>query len=217
MGVDEMSVLDPLTMKVHGLEGLRVVDASSMPYVTNGNIYAPVMMLAEKSADLILGNTPSSRRKSTSPPPPAEMSLPPAAVAGYRHVSLTVTDLARSTRWYEQVLGVRKVADRSGEGWVRSVMRSDGEVDGRTHRTRARAGGRKVRSSPRGSRPFRSRARMATVRDWIDHLDALGVTHGPLEEPGYATVVTAATPTGSRSSFSHRLPEAEPVQATPAF
>ena len=29
-----------------------------MPYVTNGNIYAPVMMLAEKSADLILGNTP---------------------------------------------------------------------------------------------------------------------------------------------------------------
>jgi choline dehydrogenase len=35
-----------------------VVDASVMPYVTNGNIYAPVMMLAEKSADIILGNTP---------------------------------------------------------------------------------------------------------------------------------------------------------------
>jgi choline dehydrogenase len=63
MGVDEMSVLDPLTMKVHGLEGVRVVDASSMPYVTNGNIYAPVMMLAEKSADLILGNTPLEPEK----------------------------------------------------------------------------------------------------------------------------------------------------------
>jgi choline dehydrogenase len=63
MGVDDMSVLDPLTMKVHGLEGLRVVDASSMPYVTNGNIYAPVMMLAEKSADLILGNTPLEPEK----------------------------------------------------------------------------------------------------------------------------------------------------------
>jgi choline dehydrogenase len=58
MGNDEMSVVDPLTMDVHGLQGLSVVDASAMPYVTNGNIYAPVMMLAEKAADLILGNTP---------------------------------------------------------------------------------------------------------------------------------------------------------------
>jgi choline dehydrogenase len=45
-------------MRVHGLDGLRVVDASAMPYVTNGNIYAPVMMLAEKAADLIRGETP---------------------------------------------------------------------------------------------------------------------------------------------------------------
>ena len=58
MGVDGQSVVDPATMRVHGLEGLRVVDASVMPYVTNGNIYAPVMMTAEKAADLILGNTP---------------------------------------------------------------------------------------------------------------------------------------------------------------
>ena len=58
LGVDAMSVTDPLTMKVHGVDGLRVVDASAMRYVTNGNIYAPVMMLAEKAADLILGNTP---------------------------------------------------------------------------------------------------------------------------------------------------------------
>ncbi|MEV6302875.1 choline dehydrogenase [Actinoplanes sp. NPDC051861] len=58
MGVDEMSVVDPASMRVHGVDGLRVVDASVMPYVTNGNIYAPVMMVAEKAADLILGNTP---------------------------------------------------------------------------------------------------------------------------------------------------------------
>ena len=58
MGMDGMAVVDPATMKVHGLEGLRVADASAMPYVTNGNIYAPVMMLAEKAADLIMGNTP---------------------------------------------------------------------------------------------------------------------------------------------------------------
>ena len=58
MGIDEMSVVDPLTMRVHGTEGLRVVDASVMPYVTNGNIYAPTMMLAEKAADIIKGATP---------------------------------------------------------------------------------------------------------------------------------------------------------------
>jgi choline dehydrogenase len=40
------------------MQGLRVVDASVMPYVTNGNIYAPVMMLAEKAADIILGKKP---------------------------------------------------------------------------------------------------------------------------------------------------------------
>ena len=58
IGVEDDSVLDPLTMRVHGVDGLRVVDAASMRYITNGNIYAPIMMLAEKSADLMLGNTP---------------------------------------------------------------------------------------------------------------------------------------------------------------
>jgi len=58
MGTDPMGVVDPSTMRVHGTDGLRVVDASVMPTLTNGNIYAPVMMIAEKSADLILGNTP---------------------------------------------------------------------------------------------------------------------------------------------------------------
>ena len=53
-----MAVVDPQSMTVHGVDGLRVVDASVFPYVTNGNIYAPVMMTAEKSADLILGNSP---------------------------------------------------------------------------------------------------------------------------------------------------------------
>jgi choline dehydrogenase len=55
MGTDPMAVVDPQNMRVHGVEGLRVVDASVMPYVTNGNIYAPTMMLAERAADLIKG------------------------------------------------------------------------------------------------------------------------------------------------------------------
>ena len=69
MGTDPMAVVDPSTMRVHGAQGLRVVDASVMPTLTNGNIYAPVMMTAEKSADLILENTP----------------LPPSNAPQYRH------------------------------------------------------------------------------------------------------------------------------------
>ena len=68
MGLGDDAALHPDTLEVHGTTGLRVVDASSMPYVTNGNIYAPVMMLAEKAADLIRGDT----------------SLPPEHVDFYR-------------------------------------------------------------------------------------------------------------------------------------
>jgi choline dehydrogenase len=56
-GVVTRSVVDPSARRCT-VSSLRVVDASAMPYITNGNIYAPVMMMAEKAADLILGNTP---------------------------------------------------------------------------------------------------------------------------------------------------------------
>jgi choline dehydrogenase len=82
MGVDDRSVTDPLTMRVRGLDGLRVVDASVMPYVTNGNIYAPVMMVAEKAADLILGNTPLAPESADfyrhEPPKPRRARAKPA-------------------------------------------------------------------------------------------------------------------------------------------
>jgi len=57
MGEDEAAVVDG-ALKVHGLRGLRVVDASVFPEITNGNINAPVIMTAEKAADIILGNSP---------------------------------------------------------------------------------------------------------------------------------------------------------------
>ncbi|KAG1711269.1 hypothetical protein DVH05_008521 [Phytophthora capsici] len=55
MGVDENTAVDAET-RVHGMEGLRIVDASIMPNIVSGNLNGPVIMMAEKAADIILGN-----------------------------------------------------------------------------------------------------------------------------------------------------------------
>jgi choline dehydrogenase len=47
-------VVDP-ELRVHGLEGLRVADASVMPFVTSGNTNAPTMMIGDRASDLVLG------------------------------------------------------------------------------------------------------------------------------------------------------------------
>jgi choline dehydrogenase len=64
MGPDPMAVVDP-DCRVHGVDGLRVVDSSVMPTLPNGNINAPTIMIAEKVSDHILGRAPL---------PPADIS-----------------------------------------------------------------------------------------------------------------------------------------------
>ena len=60
MGEDPLAVVDS-RLRVRGIDKLRVIDASVMPVLTTGNTNAPTIMIGEKGADMVLGNTPAVR------------------------------------------------------------------------------------------------------------------------------------------------------------
>jgi choline dehydrogenase-like flavoprotein len=56
MGTDPMAVVDP-QFRVHGLDGLRVADSSAMPFLPSGNLNGPTVMMGERAAHFIRGNS----------------------------------------------------------------------------------------------------------------------------------------------------------------
>jgi choline dehydrogenase len=64
MGVDELAVVDP-QLRVRGVDGLRVADASVMPLVTSGNTHAPTVMIGERAAELVAAALGSGARETT--------------------------------------------------------------------------------------------------------------------------------------------------------
>jgi len=62
MGNDPMAVVDP-ELRVHGIDGLRIADASIMPTLTSGNTNAPCIMIGEKCAQMVLSTAAAGERK----------------------------------------------------------------------------------------------------------------------------------------------------------
>ena len=77
MGSDQMAVVDD-RLRVHGMDGLRVIDASIMPRITSGNTNAPTVMIAEKGAEFLLADAAPPSGLSPLPQPP--LVFPPQAI-----------------------------------------------------------------------------------------------------------------------------------------
>lgn len=121
---------------------------------------------------------------------------------GVHHITLTVTDAARSAEWYQRLLGEAAVIHRQGPGWTRIRMQwPDGLVIGATQHEATAADDRFDTTRVGLDHIGIGCPDEAEVRAWADRMDALGITHGPVEDVPYGWAVTARDPDGIAIEF----------------
>ena len=118
------------------------------------------------------------------------------------HVTLTVTDLS-SVEWYERVLHIPKVANRTGDGWVRALLRSpSGLMIGLTEHDATVAGARFDHAVVGLDHLSVACADRADLEAWAAHLDDLGVDHSTIVDAAAGSLLVSEPGSESRSSSS---------------
>lgn len=113
----------------------------------------------------------------------------------FHHVTLTVTNLEASVRWYRDVLGLAHVADRHGPGWTRTLLRStSGLVIGLTRHDATSPSDRFDPARVGLDHLSIACADRAEVEEWARHLDSIGVDHAPIDDAPAGHVLVCKDP-----------------------
>ena len=121
---------------------------------------------------------------------------------GIHHLTLSVTDADRSAEWYQRLLGPASIVLREGPDWRRVRMQwPDGLVIGATQHDRTPADDRFDHTRVGLDHIGIGCASADDVRSWAQHMDALGIAHGPVEDVPYGWAVTARDPDGIAVEF----------------
>jgi glyoxylase I family protein len=136
----------------------------------------------------------SPKKLSSDPPVPEPTS--------FHHVTLTVTDLARSVAWYEQALRLNKIADREGDGWTRALLRApSGLIIGLTEHAGGNADDHFDPTRVGLDHLSIGCADRSGVEAWAAHLDEVGVAHGEIADAAAGHVLVCRDPDGIPVEF----------------